>query len=36
LRVGIIACTIQSALFSGLNLLRLQLDAYGGDADRAQ
>jgi metal transporter CNNM len=38
--VGIIACTIQSALFAGLNLavfslslVRLQLDADGGDAD---
>lgn len=41
--VGIIACTIQSALFSGLNLavfslslLRLQLDADSGDADAAR
>jgi metal transporter CNNM len=38
--VGIIACTIQSALFAGLNLavfslslLRLQLDADAGNAD---
>ena len=41
--VGIIACTIQSALFAGLNLaifslslLRLQLDADGGNSDAAR
>jgi metal transporter CNNM len=41
--IGIVACTIQSALFAGLNLavfslslLRLQLEADGGNADAAR
>jgi hypothetical protein len=41
--IGVVACTIQSALFSGLNLaafslslLRLQLEADAGDADAAR
>jgi CBS domain containing-hemolysin-like protein len=40
---GIVACIVQSALFSGLNLavfslalLRLQIEADGGNADAAK